>query len=321
MFNFKLLSGDNKTLQESLGNSVGGTLRCSSCNFDFGDKKKCFNYSFITQNTQKTFKVIFDYWKEKYNSTSLNNDIGLTRVCPFLGASKEDFLKLSDEQIISFLNICTNFDVLHNNVGHAKKIIKYLKKIPGWNDEIFMEKMFENVKRRLVSELDGAHVRLLFAHYKKIFYPAIDQVRSDIKKKIKQMLKNWTEIEWISHLAPQFQKEKVIRLRLHGITLPHLLLIRSIFPINSTNTIPNINLSELLLYDCIPPKLYSASQMKQFLIQCFPSVTQREWLSQKYCTKKFKKLKKEEFLKILEEISKYCKNNNIKDINSSINFC
>src|SRR5690606_24267200 len=89
------------------------------------------------------------------------------------------------------------------------------------------------IQRKDASDLDGAHLRLLFVRYKDVIVPALE----DLKRRdptryalLLVFLDQWTEIQWILYSDPEVRKFRGVRLRLHILTFLRLEQARELFP-------------------------------------------------------------------------------------------
>jgi hypothetical protein len=72
------------------------------------------------------------------------------------------------------------WDALHNLKGHYAHIIERMRKWKDWDDETFQYLLEMHVQRRLVSELDGAHYRLLIVQWEKVILPSLHSCKDPI---------------------------------------------------------------------------------------------------------------------------------------------
>ncbi len=78
-------------------------------------------------------------------------------------------------------------DPLHNMKGNTSKVVATMRTWKGeWDDIIFNSSLEENIQRRLVSELDGAHYRLLVVSWPTVILPALHSC-SEPKKTMAKM--------------------------------------------------------------------------------------------------------------------------------------
>ena len=147
-------------------------------------------------------------------------------------------------------------DQLHTCKGHLHHLIAVMRKHPGWLDDVFIKNMANLIQRKDVSELDGAHVRLLFAMYRNTILPALQSIEvmyPTVFTILVQILEIWSEvsngiylfilkciqpqIQWILYLPPDARSCTELRLRLHTLLFMYLQLCHSVFP-DVTSTTP-----------------------------------------------------------------------------------
>jgi hypothetical protein len=86
------------------------------------------------------------------------------------------------------------------------------------------------LSRKDFSELNGAHVQLVYALWKKVLLPAISDCDSFVVITLQKLLHEWEEIQWIFYSLPTARLIKELRLRLHILTFRHLYLCKYLFP-------------------------------------------------------------------------------------------
>lgn len=87
------------------------------------------------------------------------------------------------------------WDSLHNLKGDYAHLIERMRKWKDWDDEAFQYLLEAHVQRRLVSELDGAHYRLLIVQWEKIIQPSLQHCEDKMKQdRVKRLFHAMTEV-------------------------------------------------------------------------------------------------------------------------------
>jgi len=227
-FDFRVLSGDHSAQQKILGNAGGSAyFRCENCNANFSDFQLLWQYDKLRKCCSKSLQNVVDQWL-----TGTANENGLTSVSPLLGKDVAALKNLDGSTKKWLRKFQLAIDSLHNCKGHLATIVKRLqsRKEFGWDEQAFTEALEKHVQRRKVGELDGAHYRLLFSEWRRVFLPALHKCDPAKLEKLKVLFHHWEEIQWTMNLSPEARNNESFRLRLHGLTLQHLQLCRDLFP-------------------------------------------------------------------------------------------
>lgn len=190
IFKFRMLIGDNSVQQKFTGNSVGGDLRCQCCDLDFSSRA-VWSWKYMASRFVKTLASNL-----KRFLAGDAEDVGLPRLCRLLGDSLEDLRKLdlSSPELHFILTFVIGLDPLHNCRGHTPDLIDRLSEWPGWDEGIFVEATSKIVQRRLVSEMNGAKLRLLVAAYEETIMPALHALPTDVVRQVSDLLHNLREV-------------------------------------------------------------------------------------------------------------------------------
>jgi hypothetical protein len=224
-FRFRVLSGDHAAQQKILGNSGGSAhSRCEQCTVKFNDFEQLWRYDKLVSCSPKKLNNVVEQWLAGKAGES-----GLTNISPLLGKDLADLKNLDPATQKWIRKFLVALDSLHNTKGHLATIMKRLQKDPGWNDALFKDLLEQHVQRRNVADLDGQHYRLLFAEWKKVILPALENMESARLEKLKLLFHHWEEIQWVMHLPPEARGNQGLRLRLHVLTFQHLQLCRELF--------------------------------------------------------------------------------------------
>src|SRR5690606_30283378 len=101
---------------------------------------------------------------------------------------------LSSPELHFILTFVIGLDPLHNCRGHTPDLIDRLSEWPGWDEGIFVEATSKIVQRRLVSEMNGAKLRLLVAAYEETIMPALHALPTDVVRQVSDLLHNLREV-------------------------------------------------------------------------------------------------------------------------------
>src|SRR5690606_4739258 len=132
--------------------------------------------------------------------------------------------------------VLTGVDPLHNGKGHFSSIIdrirQWAKSSEGkiFDDNKFHILLEKEVKRCHISDLDGAHFRLLAVKWKSVIDPAFVCSEEDSRRRgVRIVLSGWTEIQWILYSPPEVRQFRGVRLRLHVLLFRHLIVTHEVF--------------------------------------------------------------------------------------------
>lgn len=90
------------------------------------------------------------------------------------------------------------FDSLHNMKGNNNHLLARIRTWKGeWDDNLFLGLLDQHVQRRLVSELDGSHFRLLIVLWAKVILPALEKCPEPKKTKVKMLFHHLSEVSFI----------------------------------------------------------------------------------------------------------------------------
>lgn len=78
-------------------------------------------------------------------------------------------------------NFIVGMDNLHNVKGNSANIISRVTQLPNFDATLFQSLLEKKIQRRLLSELDGAHYRLLVVKWRSVLLPALHSCSIDQK--------------------------------------------------------------------------------------------------------------------------------------------
>ncbi len=116
-FRFRIFSADNSMMQKLFGNSVGGNARCWLCSADFQEGfTSLYDWEYLCSCHRKDITSLLSFWK----ADNPNPILGVARIPPLFGTSKEDVAKIDVKQpqwaflehlegCIDFLHLCKGF--------------------------------------------------------------------------------------------------------------------------------------------------------------------------------------------------------------------
>lgn len=101
--------------------------------------------------------------------------LGIKGISPLLGSSLADVNRLLTDPTVNqwAKEFVIGVDSLHNLKGGDSNIVARLLKFSDFDSVLFLKNLETHVQRRLVSELDGAHFRLLVVKWEKVILPAL----------------------------------------------------------------------------------------------------------------------------------------------------
>lgn len=134
-----------------IGNSCGGALRCPHCNADFTQYSQLWSYAHLKSCEAKTLVVVNDLLSNP--SSGIIRQSGIFAAC----TSEDEQQKL--KEAIKHCQLAV--DPLHNIKGHLNNIILSMRKWSCWNEATFVKLLGDIIQRKAVSDLDGAHMRLM----------------------------------------------------------------------------------------------------------------------------------------------------------------
>lgn len=189
-FIYRLVIGDNSIQQKFVGNSVGGNFRCQSCDIDFS-LRAVWSWKYMASRFVKTLASMLQRCLVGDADT-----VGLPRLCRLLGDRLEDLstLDLSSEPLQFILHFVVGLDPLHTCTGHTPDIINQMAAWHGWDEAVFLSTISSVVQRRLVSEMNGAKLRLLVASYEDTILPALHAIPEELQQKVRDFLHNYREV-------------------------------------------------------------------------------------------------------------------------------
>ena len=225
-FTFRILLGDNSIQQKVLGNDGGnGDHRCHQCAANFKNSKGMWSHAQTSSCGLKSLVSVLEHFL-----SGASEKTGLSAISGLFGKSLEDLkaIDLLDKEWKWVSNFFMGLDPLHNLKGHLYKLIERMRSWTGWDDTLFLSSLSEIVGRRLLSDLNGSKLRLLFTKWRESILPAATNCSSLITRMLMLMCHNLEEIMWIFYLSPELCSRK-LKLRLHVLCWLHLYYCRSIF--------------------------------------------------------------------------------------------
>lgn len=181
---FSVLTGDNSALSKMIGNSCGGFLRCPHCSADFSNEDSLWSYAHLRTCRTKTFASLLE---QLGDSTS-----GIVRESGIFLACKRPEDKKKMLEILKDCKLAV--DPLHNIKGHLKTIMDCLKQWKYFDEAIFVKNLGDFIQRKSVSDLDGAHMRLLAEMYREAILPALTACPAEIYSKVEELFEGWSEV-------------------------------------------------------------------------------------------------------------------------------
>jgi hypothetical protein len=102
-------------------------------------------------------------------------ELGMKGIPVFLPDTVEGLKELlqNEEECKQLEEFMIGVDSLHNLKGDSINTIKRMRAWKDWDDKRFGELLETHIQRRLVTELDGAHYRLLIVMWEKVILPAL----------------------------------------------------------------------------------------------------------------------------------------------------
>lgn len=184
-----------------IGNSCGGALRCPHCNADFTQSSQLWSYAHLKSCEAKTLVSLNDLLSNP--SSGIIRQSGIFAAC----ASEDEEQKL--KEAIKHCRLAV--DPLHNIKGHLSNIILSMRKWSCWNEAIFVKLLGDIIQRKAVSDLDGAHMRLVLSYtylpfspilcrllaemHKEVILPALkDKCPPDVLAKVEQLFEGFAEV-------------------------------------------------------------------------------------------------------------------------------
>lgn len=108
--------------------------------------------------------------------------MGIKDITPLLGPDLESVkMTITDQNLKEWAeNFLVAIDNLHNLKGNSSNIVNRLQSMKGFDHAVFQERLEAKVQRRLASELDGSHYRLLVLKWKDVILPGLHSVEIDL---------------------------------------------------------------------------------------------------------------------------------------------
>lgn len=230
-YNFHACSADHSGLQK-LMNNIGGSghRRCVVCGFDFSKVEKLWD---LASHFNAPAKDLVSLAKALIEGNGKAPELGVKGIPSILPDSVQGLQQLLEdtEQLKWAEEFLIAFDSLHNLKGDYANLLARMRCWKEWDDDTFQHLLEEHVQRRLVSELDGAHYRLLIVLWDKVVLPSLHSCTDTEKiERIKQLFHHMTEIQAILYLPPEARQEPILRLRLHVLLFLQFVLCRHLFP-------------------------------------------------------------------------------------------
>jgi hypothetical protein len=179
-YTYKACTADHSGLQKVMNNIGGsGHRRCVCCGFDFSQVEKLWDLSAHLNAASKDLITLTNALIEGGGKAP---ELGAKGIPAVLPDSIQGLQLLLDDpdQCQWAEQFLIGWDALHNLKGHYAHIIERMRKWKDWDDETFQYLLEMHVQRRLVSELDGAHYRLLIVQWEKVILPSLHSCKDPI---------------------------------------------------------------------------------------------------------------------------------------------
>lgn len=171
--------------------------RCEYCDGKFSDLESLWSYAKIRQYSVKTLQTIFS----QFASTN-GIPTAFKTISPLIGDDVSIVKELGTLPEL-FVEFISGIDALHMGKGHISTLVERLRtwksnkdKRKKWNDDLFITNAHTHVKRRLVSDYDGKHYRLLVIKWRQVILPSLpaDEL---MNKTVSDIFHEWSEVSII----------------------------------------------------------------------------------------------------------------------------
>ena len=189
-FKFRIITGDNSALEKATGNKVGGHFRCCFCSASFKDPVRLFRHVYSSScSTKSLFSNAVTVLNNRDSPGELEK-IGL-RTFPHIIAPSLD--RLANVSLEAWKDVIIGVDSLHNAKGHSLTALDLMITLGYLDRKRFTVQLNTHLHRDRLSEIDGAHLRLLVLQWTEIVQPCLT-CSPHIATLIRNFFSNWLEV-------------------------------------------------------------------------------------------------------------------------------